>query len=55
MKNNFLDLDTNDLYSIDGGVAPIVIIGLKILGGGVVAGACWRLGEAAYDKVKSWF
>lgn len=55
MNNQFLDLNNEEMMDIDGGVAPIIIVGIKIVGGGILAGAGWRLGEAAYDTVKSWF
>ena len=41
--------------AIDGGIAPLVIAGIKVVVTGLVSGACYRLGEAAYDEVKSWF
>lgn len=56
MENNkFLELTIEEVMEVDGGVAPIIIIGGKLLLKGVLAGAGCRAGEAIYDAVKSWF
>lgn len=56
MENNkFYELTVDETMDVDGGIAPIIIAGGKILLTGVLAGAGWRAGEAIYDTVKSWF
>lgn len=55
MNNQFMDLSNEEMMEVDGGIAPLIIAGIKIVGGGLLAGAGWRLGEAAYDKIKSLF
>ena len=55
MNNEFNELSKEQLMAVDGGIAPIIIAGAKILGAAFLAGAGTRLGEAAYDEIKSWF
>ena len=55
MNDKFYELDSKESLEIDGGIAPVVVLGIKIVGAGILAGAGWRLGEAAYEEVKSWF
>ena len=56
MENlKFNELTPEETMAVDGGVAPIIIIGGKLLLKGALAGAGWRVGEAIYDEVKSWF
>ena len=47
----YTELTEEELCDIDGGIAPIIIAVVKIGGAAFLAGAGWRLGEAAYDAI----
>lgn len=49
------ELSGEELFEVEGGVAPLVITLLKISGGAFLAGAGWRLGEEVYEGVKGLF
>lgn len=52
-EKDFNTLSEEALLEIDGGVAfiPILIVGGKILGSGVLAGAGWYLGEKVANSI----
>ena len=55
LNNEFYEMSQDEIMTIDGGVAPIVIAILKIGGTALLGGAGWRLGEEIYDGVKGLF
>ena len=47
LNNEFYEMSQDEIMTIDGGVAPIVVF----LGKVALAGICWGLGYVGMDKI----